>query len=355
MVRRLSRAGRSLVALCGLVNAACLQFRPPPTPVPETLAGPYQPAWTAAAGRSTSGALIVEAGTIYLGGTDRTVYAVDLLSGTVKWHRRLGGAILGGIAVKGDVIYAGTDRPQGSVTALDAATGVQRWRTSRWRTGLAVAVGDGLVAVQDREGFVAGLDATTGRVRWRRYVGTSPTAPVALDDAILATTGDSLFRLALADGAVLSRAAGPGVVPGGWRRSGTQLVGGTVAGEVVAINPATLAVAWRVGVGAPVLAALGVARDTLLAATAAGEVWAVHPGGSAQLVLRTGRPITATPIPDADGLLVPGADGTLRAYGPDGIERWRLNHWRPMGVAPVRVEEDLLVIGSNGDLARYAR
>ena len=34
---------------CGLVNAACLQFRPPPAPVPEPLTGPYHVAWTAAA------------------------------------------------------------------------------------------------------------------------------------------------------------------------------------------------------------------------------------------------------------------------------------------------------------------
>ncbi|HJS46513.1 MAG TPA: hypothetical protein VJ773_00865, partial [Gemmatimonadales bacterium] len=96
--------------------------------------------------------------------------------------------------------------------------------------------------------------------------------------------------------------------------------------------------------------------DTLLAATADGEVWEVLPGGSAERRLRTGRPIAATPMPDPDGLLIAGSDGSLRAWARDGTERWRINHWRPMNVPPVRTAGgDLLVIGSNGDLVRYAR
>lgn len=341
--------------LCGLVNAACLQFRPPPVPVPEALTGPYRVVWASSAGRGTSGEVVVGDGTVYLGGTDRTVYAVDLETGVVKWRRRLGGAILGGVVLAGGTVYAGTDRPQGSVAALDAATGVQRWRHERWRTGLPLAVGTEVVAMHDREGQIIAFDAATGRVRWRRRVGASVTPPVLLADAILATTSDSLFRLAPGDGAVLARAAGPGDVPGGWRVSGTQLVGGTARGEVVALNPGALTVGWRVALGSPVLAPLGVRGDTLLAGTAAGEVWAVPPG-TGRCILHTGRPISGPPIPEGNLLLVPGADGTLRAYTADGTEQWRINHWRPLGVPALRLPGgDLLVVGSNGDLARYTR
>jgi len=341
--------------LCGLVNAACLQFRPPPPAVPEALEGPYHVAWTTSAGRGTSGEIVVADGSVYLGGTDRTVYAVDLATGAVKWRRRLAGAILGGVTLSDGTVFVGTDRPQGAVAALDAATGAQRWRTVRWRTGLPLAVGAGVVAMHERGGHIVALEPGTGRVRWRRRVGTSLTPPVALTDAILVTTSDSVFRLAPADGAVLARAKGPGDVPGGWRLAGTQLVGGTAQGDVVALNPGPLTVAWRVALGAPVLAPLGASGDTLLAGTAAGDVWAVPPGHGRR-ILRTGRPIAGPPAVEGDLVLVPGADGTLRAYGADGAERWRLNHWRPLGVPAVRLPGgDLLVVGSNGDLARYTR
>ncbi len=341
--------------LCGLVNAACLQFRPPPGPVPEALAGPYHAAWTTSAGRGTSGEIVVQDGTAYLGGTDRTVYAVDLASGAVKWRRRLGGAILGGVVVSGGTVFVGTDRPQGAVVALDAVTGAQRWRRVRWRTGMPLAVGAGVVAMHAREGHIVALEPGTGRVRWRRRIGASVTPPVALADAILATTSDSLFRLSPGDGAVLARAAGPGDAPGGWRTAGTQLVGGTAQGEVVALNPGSLTVAWRVALRSPVLAPLGTDGDTLLAGTVGGEVWAVLPGGGHR-ILRTGRPIAGPPVAEGDLVLVPGADGTLRAYAADGSERWRLNHWRPLGVPAIRLPGgDLLVVGSNGDLARYSR
>jgi outer membrane protein assembly factor BamB len=341
--------------LSGLVNAACLQFRPPPAPVPEALEGPYHVAWSTSAGRGTSGAIAVADGVAYLGGTDRTVYAVDLATGVVKWRRRLAGAILGGVVLSDGTVFVGTDRPQGAVAALDAATGAQRWRTLRWRTGLPLAVGAGVVAMHEREGHIVALEPGTGRVRWRRRVGASLTPPVALADAILVTTLDSVFRLAPADGAVLARAAGPGDVPGGWRIAGTQLIGGTARGDVVALNPGALTVAWRVALGSPVLAPLGANGDTLLAGTAAGDVWAVPPG-SGRRILRTGRPIAGPPAADGGLLLVPGADGTLRAYGLDGAERWRFNHWRPLGVPAVRLPGgDLLVVGSNGDLARYTR
>lgn len=353
---RLNGAGRSLAVACGLVNAACLQFRPPPVPVPEEMTGPYHATWTASAGRSASGSLVVVDGTLFLGGTDRTVYAVSADSGAIRWKRRLGGAILAGVTVVDGSVYAGTDRPMGSVVAMDAASGTVRWRSSGRRVGVPLSVAEGLVVLLDREGEIVALEAATGAIRWRRRVGRSLTAPVVLADAVLATTADSIFRLGLHDGAVLARAAGPGELPGGWRRVGTQLAGGTARGEVVTIDPASLAVAWRAGLDAPVLAPLGASGDTLLVVTAAGTVWTVAPGGSARIAFRTGRPATGPPVTDRDGLLLPGADGSLRAYAEDGTERWQINHWRPMTVPPVRLPDgDLVVLGANGDLARYER
>ena len=350
-------AGLSLAAAVGLVNAACMQFRPPPAPPPEAMTGPYTAIWTAQAGRSISGHLVVESGTVFLGGTDRTVYAVDLDSGTVKWHHRLGGAILSGIQVANGTVYAGTDRPEGSVAAMDAATGQRRWRTREGRTGLPLAVGEGIVASHGRDGRITAFNPGSGEVLWRRRVGNSNTPPLAMAGAVVAFSEDSVFRLSPTTGAVLERAAGPGSLPGGWRRKDSLVIGGTAAGTVLAFDPHTLATVWEVRLDGPVLVSLGENADTLLAVTQPGTIWAVPAnGGRPRRLVTTERPLSAAPLTDPDGLLVAGADGSLRAYDPGGNEVWRINHWRPMSTAPMRLDDGtLLVIGSNGDLARYAR
>jgi outer membrane protein assembly factor BamB len=321
------------------------------------MTGPYTAVWTSQAGRGVSGSLVVDGQTVFLAGTDRTVYAVNLDSGTVMWHHRLGGAILSGIQLANGTIYAGTDRPEGSVAAMDAATGQQRWRTREGRTGLPLAVGDGVVASHGRDGRITAFSPANGEVLWRRRVGVSSTPPLALGGAIVAFSQDSVFRLSPTTGAVLERAAGPGSLPGGWTVKDSLVIGGTAAGEVLAFDPHRLATVWAVQLDGPVLVPLGAAADTLLAVTQPGTVWAVPTtGGKPRRLLATERPLSAPPITEGDGLLVPGADGSLRAYGAGGEELWRINHWRPMIAAPVRLPNgNLLVIGSNGDLARYAR
>ena len=340
-----------------LVNAACLQFRPPPTAVPEAMTGPYDTVWTSHAGRSVSGGLVVDGNTVFLGGTDRTIYAVDLDSGTVKWNRRLGGALLAGIQVANGTIYAGTDRPEGAVAAVDAETGMQLWRTREGRTGLPLVVGGGFVASHGRDGRITAFRPGSGEVMWRRRVGNSVTPPLAIEGGIVAFSEDSVFRISPTTGAVLERAAGPGQLPGGWRQRDSLYIGGTVAGTVLAFDPWKLATVWEVRLDGPVLVPLGGTADTILAATQPGTIWAVPgDGGRPRRVLATERPLSAAPLADVDGLLIPGADGSLRAYDAGGEELWRINHWRPMTTAPVRLPDgSLLVIGSNGDLTRYAR
>jgi outer membrane protein assembly factor BamB len=188
-------------------------------------------------------------------------------------------------------------------------------------------------------------------------VGVSSTPPIGIGGAIVAFSEDSVFRLSPTTGEVLARAAGPGSLPGGWRRRDSLVIGGTAAGTVLAFDPHAMATVWEVRLDGPVLVSLGGTGDTLLAVTQPGTVWAVPAsGGRPDRLLTTERPLSAAPISDTDGLLIPGADGSLRAYSPGGEELWRINHWRPMTTAPVRLDDgNLLVIGSNGDLARYAR
>jgi outer membrane protein assembly factor BamB len=95
----------------------------------------------------------------------------------------------------------------GILTALDTASGTQRWCVTTGGTDVDPAFGDGLVFTQADDSvaghaqvFVVALSATTGAERWRSYIGsgwTESVAGVTVEDGTVyvATGSGSLFAL----------------------------------------------------------------------------------------------------------------------------------------------------------------
>lgn len=349
----------SLALLLGSVNAGCVNFRPPPTPIAATAAGDAPtPVWTARAGRRVTGLMGVRDNTIYLGGMDRKVYAIDLASGEMRWSARLSGMIVGGVLLSGDTIYVATSRPDGQVQALRRKDGKKIWRVSAGTIATPLAMVGGVLVAETQRGDLVALEPATGKIRWRRRIGVA-RAPAASagHGAILVSTTDSLFRVAVADGQVLHRAASPGSVVAPWLARDGALLAGTTDSQVVAIRPTDLQRLWTVSVDAPVLGSLAAIGDTLFVATRIGTVYRIDPGAEpkAERIASLDWPVTA-PVTVLKGqIILGGADGTIRALRPDGTEIWRLRVWRPVELSPVPLADGLLAIGGNGDLHRYRR
>jgi outer membrane protein assembly factor BamB len=119
----------------------------------------------------------VAGGTVYISG-DGTVFALDAATGRLRWRYRTAGIVGSGPAVAGGTVYVGgvgyrttMYGSDGGVYALDAATGRLRWR---YTTGDTVtsgpAVAGGTVYVSDVVGQVYALDAATGSLRWTRTI-----------------------------------------------------------------------------------------------------------------------------------------------------------------------------------------
>lgn len=115
-----------------------------------------------------------------------------------SWSLALGSQVIGGSAVVGGTsLYVSIadldDGGDGGVAALDALSGVQRWRH---RAGLstrnAPAVADGLVIYAGSDGVVRALDAETGAAKWSYDLGADlppasdqlDAAPVIADDTV---------------------------------------------------------------------------------------------------------------------------------------------------------------------------
>lgn len=349
----------SLAVLLGSVNAACVNFRPPPTPIAAEAAGDAPtPVWSTRAGKHLSGQMGLQDNTLYVGGSDRKVYAINLVSGETRWSARLSGMIIGGVLLRGDTIFVATSRPDGQVYALRRSDGKKIWSVSPGTVAAPLAMVGRLLVAETQRGDVLGLDPTTGKVRWRRRVGVARApAAAAGDGAILVSTTDSLFRVAISDGKVLHRASSPGTVVAPWLAHGGALLAGTTDSQVVAIRPDDLQRRWTLPVDAPVLGSLAALGDTMFLATRVGTVYRIDPGPEPKVerVASLDWPVTAPVMILSGQIILGGADGAIRALRTDGSESWRLRVWRPVELSPVPLADGLLAIGGNGDLHRYRR
>ncbi|HZF10667.1 MAG TPA: PQQ-binding-like beta-propeller repeat protein [Thermoanaerobaculia bacterium] len=121
---------------------------------------------------------LVAGGTVYLGSGDGSLYALDAATGQEKWRFATGGAIHSSPALAGGagdlVLFASRDR---RFYALDAQTGRQRWSVVfgpdlpfawAWDYFLSSpAVVDGRVFVGSGDGNLYALEAATGKVLWK--------------------------------------------------------------------------------------------------------------------------------------------------------------------------------------------
>jgi outer membrane protein assembly factor BamB len=353
----LRRGALSVALLLGSVNAACVNFRPPPVPVAASAAGEAPtPVWTSRAGRRFTGQMQVDGNILYGGSVDRKVYAVDLTSGEVRWSSRLPGMILGGVLLAGDTIFAASSRPQGRIHALNRIGGKPIWKTSTDPIGAPLALIDGALIALTQRGDMLALDPASGKVRWRRRVGVSRTAAApAGSGGVLVATTDSLMRISITDGKVTHRSASPGTIVSPWLAHGGGLLAGTTDSQLVSIRPDDLSLNWTLRVDAPVLDSPAALGDTLFLATRLGTLYRIGPGPepAAKRIASLHWPISAPVTLVAGQVLLGGADGTIRALRTDGSEIWRVRVWSPVELGPIAMGDGLIAVGGNGDLHRF--
>jgi len=143
---------------------------------------------------------VVMGGIVYVGSGDGYVYALDALSGELRWKFRTGNVVHASPAVANDTVYVGSW--DSYFYALDAHTGQERWR---FKTGedpaisnqvgiqSSAVIADGLVYFGCRDSNLYALDAVTGEKRWTFSNKGSwvISTPIVLDDTLYFATSDS--------------------------------------------------------------------------------------------------------------------------------------------------------------------
>ncbi len=156
-------------------------------------------------------------GTIFFGGDDGNVYAVNAADGRQLWKRRTGGPVSATPAVAGAILYVGSY--DGKFYALDARTGNPRWKfatggerrfEARGLHGMqpknqtiadpfdiflsSPVLGGGSVYFGSGDGNVYALDAQTGDLKWKFQTGDVVHAsPAYADGIVFVGSWDSYF------------------------------------------------------------------------------------------------------------------------------------------------------------------
>jgi outer membrane protein assembly factor BamB len=145
---------------------------------------------------------VVADGGVYIGDEDShaNVTALDAATGGQRWCTTVGSLIHTTI-VAADLIVLGVfpeDSPsmtESFIVALDRATGVERWRYALNGSITDLAFADGTVYAGSLDGGVLALDAATGKGRWRFQADLEPD------------TTSTVEALAVAGGTVYANAA----------------------------------------------------------------------------------------------------------------------------------------------------
>lgn len=243
-----------------------------------------------------SSATIVDS-TIYIGGPDGKVYALDLMTGHERWTAATKGRVRAAPSVVDGAVVTGSF--DGRVYAFDMGTGKERWvhRTigdtldsskfgyDRRAVQGSAAIADGMAFVGSRDGGVYGLDARTGERRWyvshhgswvysspavsqgRVYVGSSDGH---FFQALEATTGRELWRLPTNANVNTSP-----LLVGGTLLVGTWSTDATF-GDLLAVDPANGALRWRLRLDGAIQSSPAAADSEIYIGTEGGSIYAIH-------------------------------------------------------------------------------
>lgn len=233
-------------------------------------------------------------GTVLVGSGDGHLYALDAASGKGKWRVETGGRIRSSPAVADGTVYVGS--LDGSVYAADLATGALKWRFDTEGRGLSSArfgfdrksiqsspaVADGTVYIGARDGSLYAIDAATGKQRWRASHGMSwvITGPAVWDGKVFVGSSDARFVQAVdaENGREVWRTPMPASIWSSPSIAGSTLYVGDTGGGVHALDAKTGKTLWTFETGRGVFGAPVPVDGAVLVTSSDGNLYSLGAG-----------------------------------------------------------------------------
>ncbi len=247
-LRLISQIIPFIIAIASIAHADWTLFRGNPqlTGVATTeLPNQLEPLWTLETGGIESTPAIA-AGTVYISSLDKTLYAVDLQNGNLKWKYEANDEIKSSPSVYENTVFFGDEL--GTFHALDAATGKKKWefRADAGIISSANFAGD-RVLFGSYDNHLYCLLLKDGSLLWKlETAGYVHATPAIQENNVIVTGCDGRLRVVrLNDGKEVGAvdlgayvAASPALLKG-------RVFVGTFGNEILAIDLAKAKIAWH--------------------------------------------------------------------------------------------------------------
>ncbi|MFF4410646.1 PQQ-binding-like beta-propeller repeat protein [Streptomyces sp. NPDC001404] len=333
--------------------------------------GPQVPqASTAAGGPSGSG---LSAGTgdwpAFRRSAERTgnsagfaVHAQDVTQLAEKWSQTVGETVTSAVAV-GDSVFVGSK--DHGLYSFNADTGAIKWREQTKGAVQALpSVGAGLIVFASDDGSVYALDAATGKERWSHAGGYGASSPLVVETAqpgdtliYVGGSGGNIDALDIGGNVKWSAATGGAIESSPAVKADVVYVGSS-DGRLHAFNARTGAARWSFLTGGPVTATPAVDHGKVYVGSNDSKLYAIDADTGVPVWSQvTKGPIRASAaVGEVEGLpgpsvFVGSSDGALYAFdATTGQLRWSpINFNGPIASSPA-LGLDVLFMSANDNV-----
>lgn len=259
--------------------------------------------WSYDTGAPIHSAPCVVGDRVFIGCLDGRVHAVETIGGRPAWVQRFGDAIESSIRGDASRLYVGTG--DGAVVAFLPQTGRQTWRAELGgRVEASPAIEHGMVAVGAADGALVLLAAEDGARLWEWPVeGGLRGSPALVDGRVVVGSGDGRIDILNTSGELLWTAFMSGPVGSSPAVAHGQVFVGGQEGDVTAFRVETGERLWTFQTDGAITASPTVAGSTVFVGSHSGQLLALRArAGRPEWRYRTGYGIYSTPAV-ADGRL----------------------------------------------------
>lgn len=189
---------------------------------------------------------------IYVGGSDKNLYALSAKTGALIWkYTTQGNMQYSTPTLVNDILYAGsTDH---NMYAFDPVTGNLKWKFTTQSSIMSTpAIANGIVYFGSDDSYIYAVDALTGALKWQYKTGfNADTDPLIKNGIVYMGSGDGKLYALNASSGTLKWTFDTGNLLIDWRiieSNGVIFIGGR-SGILYALNENDGSIKWHVSVG----------------------------------------------------------------------------------------------------------